>query len=335
MTIAARLPNFVSPVFAEPIWGLRLQCPQCGDGLEQVVVVGTTQECSLRCPGCLFLVPNEDGIWKALPSAREAYFERFMKEYQAIRAAEGRGSESSEYYLALPYRDLSGRNECQWTIRARTFRYIEQKILPPIEAVHPDGMRALDLGAGNGWLSYRLALRGHQLAAIDLLVNAQDGLGAAANFRQHLPVLFPRFQAELDRLPFRNSQFDLAIFNASFHYSEDCERTLGEAIRCLRPGGTVIIADTAWYRHDQSGERMLVERRQAFVAQYGFASASIKSLEYLTDERLVSLEIRFGLRWKIHSPFYGFRWAMRPWTAKLHGRREPSQFRIYVAEVKK
>src|SRR5271167_567990 len=333
MTTAARWPSSASPAFQEPTWDLRLQCPQCGDALEQVAAGDAVRGCCLRCPGCLFLLPNENVIWKALPPDRESYFERFIKEYQAVRAAEGRGSQRSEYYLALPYRDLSGRNESQWAIRARTFQYFENRILPAIEAAHPVGMKILDLGGGNGWLSYRLALREHRPAAVDLLTNSQDGLGAAIHFERGLPVLFPRFQAELDRLPFADGQFDLAIFDASFHYSEDYGRTLGEAIRCLRNAGTVIIADTAWYPNNESGQRMLAERRQAFIAQYGFASDSVRSLEYLTDERLALLEKRFRLHWKIYSPFYGFRWAMRPWLAKLRGRREPSQFRIYVAEI--
>jgi SAM-dependent methyltransferase len=196
-------------------------------------------------------------------------------------------------------------------------------------------MNVLDLGSGNGWLSYRLALRGHQPVAVDLLTNDQDGLGAAKHYREHLPELFPRFQAELDHLPFVARQFDLAIFNASLHYSEDYEQTLREAIRCLRPRGTVIIADSAWYRREESGRQMLAERRQAFVSQYGFASDGMRSLEYFTDERLLTLEKRLGLRWQIHSPFYGLRWAMRPLIARLRGRREPSRFRIYVAEITK
>jgi hypothetical protein len=61
----------------------------------------------------------------------------------------------------------------------------------------------------------------------------------------------------------------------------------------------------------------------------------MKSLEYLTNERLLTLEKRLGFRWKIHFPFYGLRWAMRPLTAKLRGKREPSKFRIYVAEITK
>lgn len=335
MITTAGLPISASHSFAEPIYGLRLQCPQCEGTLDPIRQPTAGSEPLLRCSACLFVLRCDKGIWKGLPQQREAYFKRFISEYQTVRAAEGRGSEDPEYYLALPYRDLSGRNVSQWAIRARTFRYIEHKVLPPIEAIHPAAMEVLDLGADNGWMSYRLALRGHRPAAVDLLINDHDGLGAAVHFQQSLPALFPRFQAELEHLPFADHQFDLAIFNASFHYSEDYERTLREAFRCLRPGGAVIIADTAWYRRDESGQKMLSERRHAFLAQYGFPSDGIKSLEYLTDERLGILEKRFGLRWRIHSPFYGMSWAMRPWLARLRGRREPSQFRIYVAEVRK
>src|SRR5215471_19623639 len=131
-----------------------------------------------------------------------------------------------------------------------------------------------------------------------------DGLGAASHYSVHLAKLFPRFRAELDRLPFTDSRFDVAIFNASFHYSEDYERTLCEVIRCLRPGGAVIIVDTPWYSRDESGLRMLTERRTAFTGSYGFASDSIESLEFLTDKRLYALEKRFAIRWEIHAPFY-------------------------------
>ena len=322
-------------VSSEPVWGVALQCPRCGGLFDPTAHIGAALGCRLRCSGCFFVIRTENGVWKALPPDREAYFQRFTGEYQTVRTSEGRGSTGPEYYLALPHRDLSGRNEYQWAIRSRSFRYIEDKILPVLESRHCSPMKILDLGAGNGWMSYRLALRGHQPVAIDLLTSDQDGLGAAVHFRKDLPVLFPRFQAELDRLPFVDGQFHLAIFNASLHYSEDYELTLRETIRCLRAKGIVIIADTAWYRRDESGRQMLAERHQAYLSQYGFASDSISSLEYLTDERLRALERRLGLHWQIHSPFYGVRWAMRPLLARLRRRREPSQFRIYVAEVRK
>ena len=139
-----------------------------------------------------------------------------------------------------------------------------------------------------------MRLRGHLPVAVDLLLNPFDGLGAAEHYQRRVPGLFPRFRAELDRLPFADGQFDIAIFNASFHYSEDYTRTLAEALRCLRRPGKMIIADTPWYTRQQSGEAMLQERRTFFKAMYGFASNSLPSLEFLTDDRLEALEKEFG-----------------------------------------
>ena len=313
---------------------ISLCCPRCrtriGDLFDQC-----TTDTQVDCATCRLTLRCEDGIWKCLLPERVVHFGRFMKDYQSIRASEGRGSSDSAYYVALPYRDLSGRNSAQWAIRARTFRYIERHIMPAIIGSSARCLRILDLGAGNGWMSYRMALQGHALVAVDLLTNYQDGLGAAEHFRRRLPTLFPRVQAELDRLPFVADTFDLVVFNASFHYSEDYAKTLAEALRCTRPGGCVLIADTAWYSSEQSGQRMLDERRAAFIQRYGFPSDGLRSLEYLTDERLHDMEKQFGIQWTVHEPYYGLRWQMRPLLAKLRSLREPSRFRIYSAKANK
>jgi SAM-dependent methyltransferase len=166
---------------------------------------------------------------------------------------------------------------------------------------------------------------------VDLLTNDSDGLGAAEHYRGRLPELFPRFRAELAHLPFQNEQFDIVIFNASFHYAEDYETVLREAFRCVRTGGMVVISDTPWYSSEESGKQMVAERHALFLRRYGTASDSIKTLEYLTDQRLRVLEEALSIRWTAYSPRYGFRWAMRPLVAKLRNRREPSRFRIYAA----
>ena len=41
-------------------------------------------------------------------------------------------------------------------------------------------LHLVDLGVGNGWLSYRAALAGHRATAIDIREDDVDGLGAAA-----------------------------------------------------------------------------------------------------------------------------------------------------------
>ena len=312
---------------------LRLRCPACRAPMGAVRRLSPAAfDAGRRCDSCSMHIRNQRGIWSAIAPEREKHFRQFVIEYEAVRAAEGRGSSTAAYYLALPFRDLTGRNQQQWSIRARSFRHMEKHILPEFERAMP-ALDILDLGAGNGWLDYRLTLRGHRPVAVDLLVNSSDGLGAASHYLERLPTLFPRFQAEFNRLPFADWQFDCAIFNASFHYSENYQTTLAEVIRCVRPGGWIVIADSPWYSKDESGQRMLEERRERFVRTHGFASDSVQSEEYLTDARMHALAERFGVNWQVHRTYYGLRWSMRPVIARLKGKREPSEFRIYVAQV--
>lgn len=313
---------------------IALRCPCCHASMGSVRYAATPVfEPGPRCANCSFVLSSAQGIWNGLPHERRCYYDRFLSEYQTVRAAEGRGSRYADYYLALPYKDLAGHNQRQWTIRSRTYECLKREILVPAETRAASPLSILDLGAGNAWLSYRLTLRHHLPVAVDLSTNQRDGLGAAAHYLQNLPSLFPRFQAELDNLPFADSQFHCAIFGSSFHYSEDYRKTLAEVIRCLRPGGTVAIADSPWYENDTAGEQMLRERRAAFIDRYGFPSDGLASLEYLTDARLARLESQFGFSWSVYRPRYGLRWAMRPAMARLRGRRPPSQFRIYAAQV--
>ena len=297
---------------------LRIRCPRCKANLQ-----------GLDCPFCGFVMRARRGIVHALPPDRASHFARFVSEYERIREAEGRGSASDDFYLNLPFKDITGANQEHWKIRARTFEHLMSRVFADRGAA---GRRVLDLGAGNGWLSYRLALSGFHPVAVDLLTNDYDGLGAAAHFEERIPGLFPRFQAELACLPFQDDQFDAAVFNASFHYAEDYTRSLGEALRCVKPGGLVVIADTPWYSSDESGQAMLAEKRESFLRRYGTASDSIKCLEYLTDHRLRVLSEQLSIEWQVLQPGYGWLWASRPVMAKLRGRREPSRFRIYITK---
>lgn len=296
--------------------GIRLKCPRC-----------RTDMANFECPRCMFQMKVENGIVYALPSERLVYYAQFIADYERIRAAEGRGSLSDEFYLALPHKDTTGNNSRQWNIRARSYKYLLE-CMPK-----STGRRGsvLDLGAGNCWMSFRLALLGYAPVAVDLLANEYDGLGAATHFDRHLPTPIPRFQAEATHLPFQDEQFSAIIFNASFHYSEDYEATLREALRCLKPGGLVIISDTPWYSCEESGKQMIAERYATFRKHFGMASDAINSLEYLTDERLRMLEEELSIQWTVHHPWYGWTWAIRPWIAKLRRRREPSRFQIYIA----
>jgi SAM-dependent methyltransferase len=252
--------------------------------------------------------------------------ERFLKDYATIRHAEGRGSEGPAYYRALPYRDLTGRNSEQWAIRGRTYAYFERRVLRALERTARRPLDILDLGAGNAWMSYRLALRGHRPVALDIFSDPKDGLRAA----RHYDRSFPCIEAEFDGLPFAAETFDLAIYNSSFHYSEDYQRTLRNVRSCLRPSGCVVIMDSPVYRRREDGARMVEERHSLFQRQYGFRSNAIASREFLDEPLLDELSSELNLKWRIWRPWYGFSWWLRPVRARLAGRRSPSRFWILL-----
>src|SRR5688500_16849369 len=105
---------------------------------------------------------------------------RFREEYAAHRASEGRAYQGASL-LALPYL-TDGPHADQWAVRARTFVAFVRKVLEPMARGVARPLDIADLGAGNGWLSYRTSLAGHHPIAIDVRDDDVDGLGAAAGY---------------------------------------------------------------------------------------------------------------------------------------------------------
>ncbi len=295
-------------------------CPICHTPL--VAAAASRQ----RCPRDGHVYEQCENIWRFLTPDRQAYYAPFMREYQIVRQAEQRGSPDAAYYRALPFQDVTGRFSHDWQIRAQSFRTLERGVARPLEQELNRALHIVDLGAGNGWLSYRLAQCGYDVAAVDLLVNPSDGLGAYAYY----DVVFTPIQADFDQLPFVEAQADLVIFNASLHYSANYETTLREALRVLRPNGRMVILDSPVYRSANSGAQMVREREAAFTQKYGFPSNALPSENYLTRQRLESLAQTLRVRWRFIRPFYGWHWALRPWKARLLRHREPAQFFVIV-----
>jgi SAM-dependent methyltransferase len=298
-------------------------CPVCHVPLQEI------GEQAFKCPNEGTTFPKISGIWRFLSEERSNYFKQFIQDYETVRSKEQRGSTDPLFYRSLPYRDLTGRWQKDWNIRSRSYQALLQKVVKPFEASTQQPLRILDIGAGNGWLSYRLSLRGHRVAAIDLLINKVDGLGAFIHYDSTwIPI-----QAEMDALPLSGNQVDLIIYNASFHYSSGYANTLKEAVRVLIPGGRLVIMDSPVYHDPRSGIQMVNERETYFTKQYGFPSNAIPSESYLTFNRLEDLGLTLGLQWRIFKPYYGLRWHLRPWWSRVKGGREPAQFLLIMARA--
>ncbi len=324
--------------------GLAFACPACRAPLER------PRPDELRCQAH-GSYPRIDGIWRMLPPERAEYFAPFLRDYAAIRSAEGYGYAEAQRYRRLPEVDADDPLAWQWRMRARSFAELRRRVLDPMIRIHQGtpratkrdqpfvplrgpsridsrGLRVLDMGSGVGWLSHQLARLGHAPCAVDLNVDAHDGLAAA----RHYPARWPLLQAEFDRLPLADAQADLVVFNAALPYSGDYGTTLAEARRVLRPDGRIVVMDSPIYRRDASGRQMVAERQAAFERIHGTRSDALPSIGYLTWDMLSTLGRDLGLRWRAFFPWYGWRWALRPWRARLLCQREPSTFALLVAE---
>jgi SAM-dependent methyltransferase len=186
-------------------------------------------------------------------------------------------------------------------------------------------LQVLDLGAGNGWLSYRLALEGHHTFALDIRADDVDGLGAAGAFRQRAPTM-KCIVAPFDNVPLPSGSVDIALFNASLHYATDLGAAVGEAARVVRPEGRIAIMDSPFYRGESDGVAMVAEKRARFRKEL----MALPFIEFLTLERLRNAAP--VLAWTRHKVRYPLAYELRPLIAAIAGRRRPSRFDLWVAE---
>ncbi len=298
-----------------------LVCPACRAPLVE------DTETVRRCPVERARYVREAGIWRMLAPSVSDDVASFLRHYREVRRREGWGSSEGAYYRALPFKDTTSRHQDIWNIRALTYRLFLRKVMGPAESEKP-GLRILDLGAGNCWLSDRLARRGHEVAAVDINDDPTDGLGAHVHYdsaRRFDPV-----QASFDRLPWPAGAADLAVYNGSFHYSSDYGGTLQEAVRVLAPGGRVVIVDSPLYRRAAAGEVMLRERTEVFGVAYGLDAEGGSHEGFLTPARLDEVGRAVGLSWSAWYPFAGLRGALRPLKNRILRRREQARFPVIV-----
>ncbi|MGZ3313431.1 MAG: class I SAM-dependent methyltransferase [Caulobacteraceae bacterium] len=255
----------------------------------------------------------------------------FAKDYAAHRQAEGRGYAGDDL-LALPY-IRSGPLARQWGVRSRTFDAFMARLVRPMAEGLRRPLDLLDLGAGNGWLSYRVALEGHRATALDIRDDGVDGLGAAQPFLQRAAGSMWIAVALFDDIPAPDASFDIAVFNASLHYATDLAAVLAEAARVVRPGGQLAILDSPFYRRESDGLAMVAEKTADAPHRFGARAGTLMALpfiEFVTRERLAAASAAIGVRWRRSRVTYQLWYELRPFSARLRGARAPSRFDLWI-----
>ncbi len=297
-------------------------CPSCRQELVQT-------KSGWVCTEETFSFQTRNGIPDFILPSRRERIESFLSIYQKVRTAEAWGSPIIDYYLALPYGDLTGNHQKIWKTRARTFDCFAQHLA----ARNPtEPLRVLDVGAGNCWMSLRLAELGHQVIAVDINLDSSDGLGIASKFNSAGLLKFSCVRAEFDYLPFPESSFNVIVFNASLHYSTNILATLLKTLCLLSEDGALCVLDSPIYHDAKSGKAMVQERQEKFRKNYGLSVPDEFAGNFLTYDQLNQLEPEHTVEYL--TPHYGLIWNLRPVLAFLLSKREPASFEIAKVQKK-
>jgi ubiquinone/menaquinone biosynthesis C-methylase UbiE len=120
------------------------------------------------------------------------------------------------------------------------------------------GTRAVDVGAGTGFVTEGLLARGVRVVAVDespaMLAELAAKLGAQYQVGKLGGTLEERGELELREgvataLPLGDGEMDYAFGNMVLHHVEDPAAALRELARVVRPGGAVVISDLDAHDH--------------------------------------------------------------------------------------
>lgn len=299
------------------MWLPRFACPECSAAAEEAGG-------GFRCVRCGTRFDRRDGLFRFLAAHRAEAVEAFQRQYRLVREREGYRQSSPEFYRRLPTVPDDDPHAAEWRIRCESFGHLVRHAIPSSS----DGsVRILDLGAGNGWLSHRLAMSGHSLVAVDRLDDERDGLGAC----RHYPAAIAAVHADFDRLPFAPSQFDVVVFNGSLHYSADPAATLAHARQMLAPGGVMAVMDSPMFADERDGKAMVADETRRIATALGTADVIRPGTGFVTFEGLERMTESLGLRGQFVPSNGSLGWRLRRPIARIRLGRAPAAFGVWVA----
>src|SRR5262249_36089045 len=108
-----------------------------------------------------------------------------------------------------------------------------------------------DLGCGEGYLTLEAARWARSVVAID---RSERVLARARELAARRRVKNVTWKSgELTALPIDDASVDVALLSQALHHAPHPSRALAEAVRIVRPGGTVLVLDLR--QHDQTWVR--------------------------------------------------------------------------------
>jgi SAM-dependent methyltransferase len=208
-----------------------LQCPACQADLTATATETRAEEIwtgALSCRACHAVFPVRDGMpllyvddqrWasKAVEAAGWVTYHKELGIYEP-------GEQPVD--LQIPYFP-----DEPWLTVARSFDIV-------LDLLALSGAeRVLDLGAGRGWAAKQFALRGCTVVALDIVADANVGLGRGHALWEEAGTFFERLIGDGENLPLQPGTFDLVFCSATLHHASDLPLLMDNISRVLKPGG--------------------------------------------------------------------------------------------------
>lgn len=301
-------------------WLPKFACPEC----RQSAPLDWAADRGFACASCGVVFSAGNGVLHFLSPQRAAAAAPFQQQYRHVREREGYRQSSATYYRMLPFVPRHDPHASEWRIRRESFAHLQQHALPDLWR---GSIRVLDLGAGSGWLSHRLAADGHAVVAVDRLDDDADGLGVC----RHYDVPFAAVQADFDRLPFEPAQFDLVVFDGSLHYASHPAESLKEAARMLTPGGAIAVMDSPMFASDGDGQAMVADQLRRIESDHGIRPALRAGQGFLTFSGLAEAAAGVGLTGRFFPSRGPVTWRVGRHLARLTLGRPAAAFGVWVA----
>lgn len=141
-----------------------------------------------------------------------------------------------------------------------------------------EGLTAVDVGAGTGFVTQELLNRKLRVVAIDQSQEMLDVLKQKYSSVGEIVCL----QADAYSLPLESDSVDYVMANMFLHHVENPGQAISEMIRILKPGGKLVIADLD--RHDYE-----FLRKEQFDVWLGFERSDIR--KWFTEANLSNIKI--------------------------------------------
>jgi SAM-dependent methyltransferase len=194
----------------------------------------------------------------------------------------------------------------------------------------PGTWRVLDAGSRRCQAGAWLAGRGHHVVAVDVSLDAEEGLLAADQYLSD-PARLLRAEAEIDALPIEPRAFDLVVAAGSLARVARVGRALVELRRVTRRGGVLLAIGTPVYRRRADGETATVAHLRAQSQRYGAALPRESLTGFLVFEDLGELFRTNGWTLEVHEwPRRVSEWATDAWSMLLR-RGRPARYPLLIA----